>query len=118
MGKNIDSSKNGEFAKQMSSNNSEIPDPSRWHKTSTLSDGTSLGCLGAYWYILDQNGRAISDSYHEISLDETGDYIGTRSARRERVVLYTEPDQVSCDPHRFGSSTASMPPTTNIEWIT
>ena len=92
MEKNSDSNKNSELAKQSSDRRSEIPAPSRWHKTSTLPDGTSLGRLGAYWYILNQNGRAISDGYHEISLDENGDYVGMRSAQCERVVLYTESD--------------------------
>lgn len=90
--KNSDSNRNSEFTKQSSDSRSEISAPSRWHKTSTLPDSTSLGCLGAYWYILNQNGRAISDGYHEISIDENGDYIGLRSGRRERVVLYIEPD--------------------------
>lgn len=65
---------------------------SGWHKTSTLPDGTPIGRLGAYWYVLDEDGRAISDGYHEISLDENGEYQGKRSARTERIELYTEPD--------------------------
>lgn len=69
-------------------------DPS-WHKTSTLVDGTRIGRLGAYWYILDEDGHAISDGYHEIILDEKGDYKGQRSARSEQIVLYGEPNQVS-----------------------
>lgn len=64
---------------------------SGWHKTSTLSDGTPIGRLGAYWYVLDEDGRAISDGYHEISVDENGAYQGKRSARTERIELYTEP---------------------------
>lgn len=47
-------------------------DPSRWHKTSSLPDGTPIGRLGAYWHILDQDGCAISDGYHEIYCDEDG----------------------------------------------
>lgn len=67
----------------------EIPDPSHWHKTSRLPDGTPIGRLGAYWYILDEDGSLISDGYHEISCDENGGYPGTRNARTEPVVLYT-----------------------------
>lgn len=76
--------------KQTPGTGPEIPAPSRWHKTADLPDNTSLGRLGAYWYILDQNGCAISDGYHEISLDEHGDYKGKRSTRSERIMLYTE----------------------------
>ena len=71
-----------------------LPDgETSWHKTAELPDGTPLGRLGAYWYVLDEDGRAISDGYHEISLDENGHYRGKRSARSERVSLYTDPDQ-------------------------
>lgn len=66
--------------------------PSRWHQTSSLSDGTPIGRLGAYWYVLDRNGRTISDGYHELYLDEDEDYRGKRNARSERVVLHTEPN--------------------------
>lgn len=65
----------------------------RWHKTSTLSDGTPIGRLGAYWYVLDEQGRAISDGYHEISLDENGRYKGKRSARSELITLYTDSER-------------------------
>ena len=70
----------------------EIFEPSQWHETSRLSDGTPVGRLGAYWYILNEDGSIISDGYHEISLDENGGYRGTRSARTEPVVLYTPPE--------------------------
>ena len=68
-----------------------------WHSTSTLPDGTLIGRLGAYWYVLDEEGREISKGYHEITLDENGDRIGKRNARSEQVVLVTEPDQASSD---------------------
>lgn len=68
---------------------SGLPTPSEWHKTSSLPDGTPIGRLGAYWYILDQNGRAISRGYHDVSCDEHGDFIGKRSNHTEPVVLYT-----------------------------
>ncbi len=48
--------------------------------------------LGAYWYILTEDGSLISDDYHEISLDENGDYTETRSTRTEPVVLSTMPE--------------------------
>lgn len=66
---------------------------SRWHKRSTLPDGTPIGRLGAYWYVLDEQGRAISDGYHEISIDENGEYRGKRSARSEPITLQTESDR-------------------------
>lgn len=77
---------------QIPDNISEIPNPLRWHKTSCLSDGTPIGRLGAYWYILDEDGYAMSDGYHKISYNETGGYTGTRSARTEPIALYTTPD--------------------------
>lgn len=67
-------------------------DPSRWHKTARLPDGRLIGRLGAYWYILDEDGSMISDGYHEISLEENGGYMGTRSTRTEPVVFHTTPD--------------------------
>lgn len=70
----------------------EIPDPSQWHKTSSLSDGTPVGRLGASWYILDENGSAVSNGYHGIYRDEHGDYIGERSGHTEPIVIYTKPD--------------------------
>jgi hypothetical protein len=77
---------------QMPTSVAEISDLSQWHKTLTLADGTLIGRLGAYWYILDQNGCAMSDGYHEISCDENGGYNGTRSARTEPIVLYPKSD--------------------------
>lgn len=65
--------------------------PSRWHRTSSLPDGTPIGRLGAYWYVLDRDDRTISDGYHELYLDESGHYRGRRNARTERIVLHTEP---------------------------
>lgn len=65
----------------------------RWHATSSLSDGTPIGRLGAYWYILDDDGRAISEGYHEITLDEDGEYEGRRSTRSTRIVVEREPDR-------------------------
>ena len=77
---------------QTPDSDTEIPDPSRWHETSRLPDGTLIGRLGAYWYILDEDGCAMSDGYHEISCDENGGYTGTRSARTEPITLSTTPD--------------------------
>ena len=77
---------------QTPENNPEMPYPSYWHKTSRLPDGTPIGRLGAYWYILTEDGSLISDGYHEISCDENGGYRGTRSARTEPVVLSTTPE--------------------------
>ena len=77
---------------QAATNSPESPTPSRWHKKSSLSDGTVLGRLGAYWYILDENSRAISDGYHAIYLDENGDHKGERSARSEPVTFHIEID--------------------------
>lgn len=71
----------------------EISDAAEWHRTSQLSDGTPIGRLGAYWYVLDQEGCAISAGYHEIYRDEDGEYKGTRSARAESVVFHAEPDR-------------------------
>ncbi len=63
----------------------ESPTPPYWHKTAQLSDGTPVGRLGAYWYILDQNSCAVSDGYHEIWLED-GTYRGKRSALTETIV--------------------------------
>lgn len=65
----------------------------RWHTTSSLSDGTPIGRLSAYWYILDDDGRAISEGYHEITLDEDGEYEGRRSTRSTRITIDTERDR-------------------------
>lgn len=65
----------------------------RWHATANLSDGTPIGRLGAYWYILDDDGCAISEGYHEITLTEDGDYEGKRSTRSTRIAIDTKPDQ-------------------------
>lgn len=64
----------------------ESPTPPYWHKTARLSDGTPVGRLGAYWYILDQNSCAVSDGYHEIWLKDDGTYRGKRSALTETIV--------------------------------
>ena len=77
---------------QTPENSPKMPNLTYWHKTSRLPDGTPIGRLGAYWYILDEDGSLISDGYHEISLDENGGYRGTRSARTEPVVLSTTPE--------------------------
>lgn len=68
-----------------------LPDPDYWHAIAGLSDGTRIGQLGAFWYILDQNNRAVSEGYHELYCDERGDYRGQRGSRTEVVVLYGEP---------------------------
>jgi hypothetical protein len=70
----------------------EISAPSRWHRTSRLPDGTPVGRLGAYWYILDEAGSLISDGYHEISCDANEGYTGRRNARTGPVVLYPTPE--------------------------
>lgn len=71
----------------------EIRAPSLWHRTARLPDGTPIGRLGAYWYVLDRNGCTISEGYHELDLDEDGNYRGRRNARTERVVLRSKPDR-------------------------
>jgi hypothetical protein len=58
-----------------------------------LRDGTPIGRLGAYWYVLDQDGAAISEGYHEIFLDEDGEYRGRRSAQTTQVSIDTDPDR-------------------------
>lgn len=60
------------------------------HKTVTLSDGTPIGRIGAYWYVFNEEGQAISDGYLDISRNEKGEYTGKRSARSEQIVLPTE----------------------------
>ena len=77
---------------QTPENSPEMPDPPCWHKTLRLPDGAPIGRLGAYWYILNEDGSLISDGYHEISLNENGGYRGTRSTRTELVVLSTMPE--------------------------
>ncbi|KYH24606.1 hypothetical protein HAPAU_35890 [Halalkalicoccus paucihalophilus] len=69
---------------------SRMPNPTRWHETAHLQDGTPISRLGAYWYILNDDGDVISDGYHEIYLNETEDYEGKRSTRREQITLYTK----------------------------
>lgn len=49
-----------------------------------LPDGVPVERLGTYWYILTEDGSLVSDDYHEISLDENGDYTGTRSTERNQ----------------------------------
>lgn len=70
----------------------EIADTAEWHQTSQLSDGTPIGRLGAYWYVLDQDGRAISNGYHEIYCED-GEYRGKRSARVVSVAFHAESDR-------------------------
>lgn len=77
---------------QAANSRPETPDPSQWHKKTSLADGTVIGRFGAYWYILDENGRAISEGYHDIYIDENGEYKGERSARIEPVTFHTESD--------------------------
>lgn len=48
-------------------------------------------------YILDQDGCAISDGYHEIHFNENGGYKGKRSAQTEQVALNTEADQAKLE---------------------
>ena len=92
MRSNSDSNKTGNSTTSTLDSVPEISDRSSWHQTASLLDGTPIGRLGAYWYILDQDGYAISDGYHEISCDEHGNYKGKRSARIEEVVIYNNQD--------------------------
>jgi hypothetical protein len=87
MGSHVDFGRVGDPAGSRSGDEPEVRTPSRWHGTSNLPDGTPIGRLGAYWYVLDGEGRAISDGYHEIRRDESGSYRGRRNARTERIVL-------------------------------
>lgn len=93
MGQQIDASQPHGPTHQAATSSPEPPTPTRWHKKARLPDDTVLGRLGAYWYILDEDDRAISDGYHEIYLDENGEYKGERSARSEPVTLHTELDR-------------------------
>ena len=92
MGRQIDANQPHGPVNQIATSSPELPTPSRWHEKSSLPDDTVIGRLGAYWYILDENSCAISDGYHEICLDENGDYNGERSARSEPVTFHTEVD--------------------------
>lgn len=91
MGSHVNSGRVGGSADSRSGSESEVRAPSRWHRTSNLPNGTPIGRLGAYWYVLDGEGRAISDGYHEIRRDESGSYRGRRNARTERIVLDAGP---------------------------
>lgn len=91
MERNEDLERIDETAERQIDEGPERRAPSRWHRTSSLSDGTPIGRLGAYWYVLDRDDRTISDGYHELYLDESGHYRGRRNARTERIVLHTEP---------------------------
>lgn len=70
---------------------SELPNPACWHAISRLSDGTRIGRVGSYWYILNYNDRAVSEGYHEVYCDENGDYRGQRGTQTEQIVLYADP---------------------------
>lgn len=64
-------------------------DDVEWHDTGTLSDGTRVGKLGALWYVLDAQDRAISDGYHEIHVDGDG-LTGKRGSTYEPVTYHGE----------------------------
>lgn len=78
-----------------------LPDPDYWHAIAGLSDGTRIGQLGAFWYILDQDNRAVSDGYHTLYCDESGDYKGQRGSRTEEVALYAEPHRAPTNARRL-----------------
>lgn len=65
---------------------SNEPSPPHWHNVTTLDDGTRVGELGSLKYILDEDGRPLSDGYHEIREVEGG-YVGAIGARRELLAV-------------------------------
>lgn len=77
-------SSNGD-REQITQSTNHLPDPSYWHDRTRLEDGTAIGRLGAYWYILDTDGSACSDGYHTIRVTESGMYEGIRGRRVERI---------------------------------
>jgi len=54
----------------------ELPDGRSWHETGTLPNGMRIGKLGALWYLLDEDGYAVSRGYHSISDDGTRGELG------------------------------------------
>lgn len=58
--------------------------PPHWHSITTLGDGTRVGELGSLKYIVDRDGRPLSDGYHEIR-EVDGVYVGAIGARRETI---------------------------------
>jgi hypothetical protein len=72
-------------------NNPTVSDPVwarddvSWHDRGELQDGTPVGKLGSCWYVLDEQGNAISEGYHEIRVTEGGGKIGKLGANREPI---------------------------------
>lgn len=56
-----------------------------WHDSGTLRDGTSVRKLGSLWYVVDDEGNAISEGYHEI-WHSGGQLLGKCGAKTEPVV--------------------------------
>jgi hypothetical protein len=64
------------FSRQLESNTT-------YHEIVTLTNGVKIGRLGAMWWILDHDGKTVSDAYHTISVSTNG-YVaelGTRTYR-------------------------------------
>ena len=66
----------------------DIPNTKEWHVTGQLPNGWCVGKLGALWYILDEQGWAISDGYHEISDDGC---VGKLGGTEQGIELRGEP---------------------------
>lgn len=60
-----------------------------FHETGELSDGTSVGRLGAKWYVINDDATPISRGYHEIRVTPSG-LIGRIGAKQEPVVYPAE----------------------------
>ena len=75
------------MASQLSSTSEAAGDgPPNWHRIKRLSDGTPVGKLGSVEYLLDGEGNAISDGYHEIRC-LNGRYVGEIGASIEPIRL-------------------------------
>lgn len=55
-----------------------------FHETGELVDGTPVGKVGAIWYVLDDDGDAISKGYHQIRVSEDG-LVGKKGSITEPV---------------------------------
>ena len=66
----------------------DIPNTKEWHVTCQLPNGWYVGKLGALWYILDEQGWAISEGYHEICDEGRAGKLG---GTEQRIELRGEP---------------------------
>lgn len=65
------------------------PNSRDWHETARLPCGTRVGKRGSLWYVLDEDGWAISEGYHEIDAGATR---GKRGEVVEEIDLRGKPD--------------------------